>query len=173
MDLTDKEYFESIKNAFDFLPSLFTSDTGLALTDTEQFLIVKQTNTFKVNVQEGLPIVKGGGSEKAIKTKTSHQMRYPKETFGFPIISRSVPIINKSTGNVVGTIIYAVSQEKENNITEMAHDLKSFAEQLTASAQEMASSAEEISAAPGKDFARCFTPQSFYYYETSHTQHLL
>lgn len=144
MDVSDKEYFESIKNIFDILPSMFNSSTGFALTDTEQFLMVKQADTFDTNVKEGHLLTKGGMAEKAINTRTRQQTRYPKEVYGFPIISACVPIINKCTGNVLGTIIYSVSQERENNVMEMANELKSFAEQLTGSAQEMASSAEEL-----------------------------
>ena len=144
MELTDKEYFESIKNVFDILPSLFTSDAGFVLTDTEQFIIVRQANSFDTNTREGQALQKDGMAKQVIRTKTRQQTHYPKEMFGFPIISNCAPIINKSTGNVLGTIICSVSQEKENDVMEMANDLQSFAEQLSASAQEMAGSAEEL-----------------------------
>lgn len=145
MSITDNEYFESIKNVFDILPSFFTEDTALALTDTEKFLTVRQASSFKLQIEEGMPIVKNGASEQSMRNKSVSQMRYPKEAFGFPIISRAVPIVNKGTGNALGTIIYAVSQEKESKLIEMAQDLNTFVEQLTGSAQEMAGSAEQLS----------------------------
>jgi ubiquinone biosynthesis protein UbiJ len=146
MVISDKEYLESIKNVFDFLPSLFNADTGLALTDTEHFLIIKQPKSFKLNVKEGMEIVKGGATEKAILSRTIQTFSYPKEAFGFPIAGKAVPIINNTTGNVVASVLFAMSQEKENNVIEMVDNLKSYAEQLTLSAQEMASSSEELSA---------------------------
>lgn len=146
MELSDEEYFQSIKNVFDMLPLLFTADTGIGLTDVEKFVIYKQPKTFKVKLKGDEMLPKGGVAEKVMKTKTSFVQKYGKEVFGVPIISTIVPVVNKSTGNSLGTIVYSVSQEKESNIIEMANNLKVFAEQLTASAQEMAGSAEELSA---------------------------
>lgn len=145
MDISDRDYLESIGNAFDFLPLLFNADIALGLTDTEHFLITRQPESFKLNVKEGMELVKGGASEKAILSKTIQKFSYPKEAFGFPIIGRAVPVINSNSGNAVGTVVFAMSQEKENNVIEVVNDLKSYAEQLTASAQAMASSAEEMS----------------------------
>lgn len=146
MGLSDQDYLASVQNTFGLLPTLFTSDIGMALTDLEKFLIVNQPQTFKLNITEGMPLVKGGVSEQAILTKTSHQLRYPKEAFGFPIVGKGVPIVNPATQNVVGTIVYAASQEKEDRVVRMAQDLKSFSHQLTASAQELAGSSEEMAA---------------------------
>ncbi|WP_066020443.1 MULTISPECIES: methyl-accepting chemotaxis protein [Clostridium] len=146
MELSDDEYFQSIKNVFDILPLLFTSDPVVLLTDKERFLLVKQPKTFKVNVVNGQELPDNGAASKAINTRTTIVKKFPKETFGFPVISTVIPIINKSTGNALGTLVYSVSQERECNIVEMANNLKGFAEQLTASAQEMAGSAEELSA---------------------------
>jgi methyl-accepting chemotaxis protein len=144
MDVTDKEYFESIKNVFEILPAMFTSGTGFVLTDTSKFLIVKQADTFNTNAREGQEISKGGMAEQVIKTKTRQKMKYGKEVFGSPIVTTCTPIINKNTGNVLGTIMYSVSQEKENDVMEMSNELKSYSDQLSGSAQEMASSSEEL-----------------------------
>lgn len=146
MNLSDEEYFQSLKNVFDLLPLLFTSDTSLGLADTKNFLLVSQAKSFKVNVENGDKLPDNGAAAKAISTKTAVIQKYPKEAFGFPIISTIMPIINKSTGNALGIIVYSVSQETEANIVEMANNLQAFAQQLTASAQEMAGSAEELSA---------------------------
>jgi uncharacterized phage infection (PIP) family protein YhgE len=143
MDLTDKEYFDSIKNVFEILPAMFP-DTGFVLTNTSKFLIVKQANTFDTNAREGQEISKGGMAEQVMKTKTRQQTKYGKEVFGCPIVTTCTPIINNSTGNILGTMIYSVSQEKENNVMEMANELKSYSDQLSGSAQEMASSSEEL-----------------------------
>lgn len=145
MNLSDDEYFQSIKNVFDLLPLLFTSDTSIGLTDKENFLLVIPAKSFKIKVENGDKLSDNGAASKAINTKTTITQKYPKEIYGFPIISTIVPIINKSTGNVLGTLVYSISQEKEANIIEMANNLQAFAQQLTASAQEMAGSAEELS----------------------------
>lgn len=146
MDLTDEEYFQSVKNIYNFLPLLFKSDACIGLTDTKQFLAYKQAKSFKLDLEKVRILPDDGSVKKVIKSRTTFVYRYPKETFGFPIITTIIPLINKSTNNVLGTFMYSISQEAEANIVDMANTLKGFAEQLTGSAQEMAGSAEELSA---------------------------
>ncbi|OPJ59723.1 methyl-accepting chemotaxis protein [Clostridium oryzae] len=146
MEISDEQYFESINNLFDVLPNLFPSDTAVGLTNTEKFVFVKQSDSFKLNVEVGTTLTEDGASKNAIRTKNVDRRSSPKELFGYSINTTTVPVINNSTGNVLGTIVCAVSQEKVDNVISVANDLKTFSEQLTASAQQMASSAEELSA---------------------------
>ncbi|MDT8715953.1 chemotaxis protein [Clostridium sp. 19966] len=144
MGLNDESFFSSLKNVFTVLPTVFASDAAIAITDNENFILFKQAETFELNIQEGMELVSGGVSEKAIKTRKKHSLRYPKEAFGFPIMAYGVPIINPDTNNVVGSITYAVSLEKENEVIEMANELQSFSEELAASSEEFASLTEEL-----------------------------
>ena len=145
MKLSDEEYFLAFKVVFDTLPNLFTSDMAISITDLEKFVLVRQAKSFDLNVFEGMELVKGGSSERAIKTKEKQTARYPKEAFGFPIIAAAIPLVNNYTGNVVGTITYGVSLEKENLVGEMISEIREFSSELAASSEEMASSAEELS----------------------------
>ena len=145
MYLNDEDFFSTAKLFFNVLPSLFTADTALFLTDKEKFVFVQHAKTFKLAIKENDNLIKGGSSERAIITKQRQNTNYPKEKFGFPIIAYGVPLINGTTGNVVGTIAFAISLENEYAVFEMAGELQSFAEQLTASTQELAGSAQELS----------------------------
>lgn len=142
--VSDEEFFNMIKTFFDTLPLLFVADTALYLTDTGKFVMAKQAKTFNMPIKIDDNIIKGGSSERAILTKERQRTRYDKEKFGFPITAYAIPLINASTGNVVGTIAYAISQEKENNILGMSEELQAFSEELTASSQQLASSAQEL-----------------------------
>ena len=145
MYTSDEEFFEALKKIFSILPTLFLSDVVIGITDKEKFVLVKQGETFKININEGMLIVKGGASDKAISTRQKQVARYPKETFGFPIAAYSVPIINSNTGNVLGTITYATSYEKEQDLFNMANELNAFSEQFSTSSQKLASTTEELS----------------------------
>lgn len=142
--ITDEELIESFKKVFYVLPSLFMSDIGIGLTDNEKFLLVQQAKTFKLEIEVGMPLVEGGSSAKAIATKKRQEARYPKEAFGFPIIAYSVPIVNSSTGNAVGTITYAVSLEKEQEVFHISEEIKKFSDQLSESSRLLANSTETI-----------------------------
>jgi hypothetical protein len=142
--MTDEEYFQSVLNVFDSIQGIFTSNEGVVLTDTKQYIFVRQSEAFPTNAKEGQKLLEGAIAEKIIRTRSRQQVRYSKELFGTAIVTTGAPIINKKTGNVLGTIIYTVSQEKEESVKEMANELKMYSEQFTASAQEMASSSEEV-----------------------------
>lgn len=144
MIITDEEFFTALKTTFTVLPTLFIADVAIGLTDKERFIFIKQAKTFKLNISEGMPLVKGGSSENAIKTRERHSVNYPKETFGFPVVVHGIPVINPYTNNVVGTITYGVSLEKEKEVIEMANELQMFSEEMAAASEELASSTQEV-----------------------------
>jgi len=117
----------------------------IAITDKEKYVLIKQAETFKLSINEDMPIVKGGASEIAMRTGQRQSLRYPKEAFGFPVTVYAIPVINPSTKNVVGTITYAISLQKEHELNEMANELQAFSEELTASSEELATSTQELS----------------------------
>lgn len=146
MCLNDEEYFLAVKSVFDLLPNLFVSEAAFTITDKEKYVLVKQANSFEVNVWEGKSLDPNSAAMKTIKTKEKHMKRYSKEEFGHPVMAYSVPIINSYSENVLGTISYTVSLEKESEVIEMANELRNFSEDLAASSEELASSTEELSA---------------------------
>ncbi|WP_291718882.1 methyl-accepting chemotaxis protein [Clostridium sp.] len=145
MDLSDEEFFSAVKASFNVLPLLFRSDVGIAITDKEEYVVAKQPESFKLNLSVGVKLAENSAALKAIKTKKKQMARWPKEVFGFPVIAYSVPLVNDSTGNCVGTISYVVSLEEENKLMGMVDELKDLSIELAASSQELASSTEELS----------------------------
>ena len=146
MKISDEEFFGALKTGFSVLPTLFTCDVAMSITDKEKFVLFKQAETFKLNINEDMPIVKDGVSENAIKTRARQTLNYPKEAFGFPINAYGVPIVNPSTNNVVGTITYATSLQKENELNEMIDHIQTFSEELASSSEELSASTQEIAA---------------------------
>lgn len=144
MENSDEIFFESVKKAFNFIPNLFNSDTAVSLTDNKQIVLSRDAKSFRLNIDNNMNLPKGGVSEKAITTKKKQVASYPKEIFGFPIIAYAVPLINNSTGNVVGTITYAASKEREDKLIEMATELKDFSKGLALSSETLAESATSM-----------------------------
>ncbi|MDP4145495.1 MAG: methyl-accepting chemotaxis protein [Bacillota bacterium] len=145
MSRSDEEFFGALKTIFSVLPKLFSSDVAIGVTDKEKFMLVKQADTFKINISEGTLLKKGDMTYKTIMTKEKQSVQYPKDVYGFPIMAYCVPVINPNTNNLVGTINYCVSMEKQNAITEMVNELQAFSQELAASSQELASSTQELS----------------------------
>lgn len=145
MNLSDEEFFSAVKASFNVLPLLFRSDVGIAITDKEEYVLAKQPESFKLNLSVGVKLAENSAAIKAIKTKKKQMACWSKEVFGFPVTAYSVPLVNDSTGNCVGTISYVVSLEEENKLMGMVDELKDLSTELAASSQELASSTEELS----------------------------
>lgn len=144
MILDDEQFFSIFKTIFKIFPSLLNSDNIVFLTDKEKYVLINPAKTFHINVEVGTMLLENSAALRAVKTKQNQGAKYTKETYGFPIRVHSVPLVNESTGNAVGTITYAISLEKESTVIDMANELSNFSEELAASSQELASSTEEI-----------------------------
>ena len=141
---TDEDFFSALKTVFHILPGLFLADVSFSLTDRERFVFFKQAETFKQNVNEGDGLIRDGAADKAIKTGKRQVVRFPRETLGCPVVVHAVPVINQSTGNILGAICYSVNQEKEQAVLDLAGELQQCAGELSATSQELAGAAETL-----------------------------
>lgn len=146
MDKSDSEYLEALLIVADVLPSLFSSDVAIGITDLECYIHTIQAKTFQLAVESNSPFPKDGVCDIAIRERKSASSKFSKKVFGFPVNCLAVPVINPSTDHVIGTIVYAISMEMENKVHEMVNELQAFSEELTASAQELSGSTQEIAA---------------------------
>ncbi|SFG84474.1 Methyl-accepting chemotaxis protein (MCP) signalling domain-containing protein [Desulfotomaculum arcticum] len=144
MPISDEVYFESIKNVFPMLPSLFSADVAMGLTDKEKLVAIVPARTFRLAIKEDQLLSEGSPPDTAMKTREKQVNRIPKDVYGFPIISYALPVINEHTGNVLGTILLGVSQEKEQNLKQMSDSLQTFAEELADSTGELAGSSQAL-----------------------------
>lgn len=145
MNISDEELIETLKIMCDVFPKLFSDDMALGITDKEQFVAVHQAKTFKLSIEVGSKLNKNDMTEKAVNSREKQSVNYPKEAFGFPIAGHCVPVINPSTNNVVATINFAISLEKQNAIMEMINELQSFSGELASSSEELADTTQELS----------------------------
>ncbi|WP_331000765.1 methyl-accepting chemotaxis protein [Clostridium guangxiense] len=145
MNISDEELFSAVKIMNSVLPKLFSDDVAIGITDKEKFVDVHQAKTFKLNIEEGTKLSKGDMTDMTVKSRKKQSVNYPKEAFGFPIASHCVPVINPNTNNVVATINFAVSMEKQNTVMEMVTELQEFSEELASTTQQLSSNSENMS----------------------------
>lgn len=150
MNISDEELLSALKIMCNVFPKLFSRDVALGITDKEKFIAAHQAETFKLSIEEGSQLRKGDMTEKAVNSREKQSENYPKEVFGFPIASHCIPVINPSTNNVVGTINFAVSMEKQSTVTEMVNELQEFSQGLVSSSEELESTTQELSSTRGR-----------------------
>ncbi|MFB9329261.1 methyl-accepting chemotaxis protein [Paenibacillus aurantiacus] len=148
MTMTDTQYFESYMTSFPVLEQLFSVDAAIALTDKEQFVRYKASSTFTLHLKEGSKLAteadKKAIAEFALETGQTQTARYPKEYFGFPIAAKAIPLMNPDTGNTVGTLLIAISQEREQMLADIAAQLQAFAGVLAQSSGKLAAGSEQV-----------------------------
>ncbi len=143
--MNDYSYLEQITHFCKLLPDLYTSDVAVTVTDLEKHLVIIQPKTFKFNANINDPIRKGGGHEKAIKTKQTVIAKLPTELFGFSVVTHSAPIFNAETGKVIGAISIAISQERESAIMDMASELLSSSKTMETFSHNLFDSSSKLS----------------------------
>lgn len=143
--MLDDQYFDAIKKVFNSLTLAFSNATVI-LDDKEKHLIVKNSSKFQLNIREGSVPPEGGAVKRAMQKKQKQVVTYSKERYGIPVIISSIPLINDSTGNVIGALTIASSRENEENVLDMSKKLQIISENLSASSKQLSGSMQEMAA---------------------------
>lgn len=143
--MTNEMYLQLAMDFCKQLPDLYPTDIALTVTDNTKHLYMQQASTFRLNIKDGDPIREGGGVSKTIQTKRSVVARIPSETYGFPVVTHSIPLINPENNQVVGALSVAVSQEREGQVIQMSDDLMQFTTQIRTNSEYIATSSKNMS----------------------------
>lgn len=145
MQLTNEMILDSYSQMATVIPQLYPADVAVTITDREKHLVMIQADSFKMNLKIHDPIRENGGIHKCITTGSSVVARVPKELYGFPVITHSVPIFGENSRQVIGAISVAVSLERETQVLEMANTLLTLAKKMENSSGNLANESELLS----------------------------
>ena len=104
-----------------YIQQLVPFDCSIAVTDREKFLIDRMAKDFELECNEGKPIPKRSGISKAIQSGKVQHTILPKEVYGIPFKSVTVPVTDEK-GNIVG-VFAGLSMKTEETLKEAAHSL--------------------------------------------------
>ncbi len=85
---------ESLKISLPLVQRLFPIDVMFALADGEKFIYYLPGAKLDIRIQEGMAIPPSGGIRKALETGETVSADIPKEIYGLPFKSTSMPIRN-------------------------------------------------------------------------------
>ena len=132
-----------------YIQQLVPFDCSIAVTDREKFLIDRMAKDFELECNEGKPIPKRSGISKAIQSGKVQHTILPKEVYGIPFKSVTVPVTDEK-GNIVGVFAIGLSMKTEETLKEAAHSLLQPMRRLLplprsfAAAQELVSEMEKL-----------------------------
>ncbi|AKL97264.1 methyl-accepting chemotaxis protein [Clostridium aceticum] len=126
-----------------YLQDLIDEDCIIGIGDTETFLKYLPGKELDVKAVEGAPLKKGDVMYRCLQENKKIVEIIPKEIFGIPFKSVTIPIKNHQ-GNPVGTISIGRSLKRQHRHTELIENIAAALEEITANIDEISSSANEI-----------------------------
>lgn len=97
MDINTPEYDDiiaSFEKVLPYLPHMFDDEISVALTDKTKFLLNQCCDSLPLKSEYGDPIPENGAAWESIKTGKVIVREVPKEVYGSPFRSYSVPLKN-------------------------------------------------------------------------------
>lgn len=86
------QLLESLKISLPLVQRLFPIDVMFALADVEKFVYYLPGVELDVRIGEGMPVPPSGGIRAALETGETVSANIPKEIYGLPFKSTSMPI---------------------------------------------------------------------------------
>ncbi|MGN7762871.1 methyl-accepting chemotaxis protein [Paenibacillus sp. 22594] len=138
-----EQLLESLKISLPLVQQLFPLDVMFALADVEKFIYYLPGKELDIRIQEGTPIPQNGGLRLALETGETASANIPKEIYGWPFKSSSIPIKDKN-GAVVGVFTIGISLSNQETLSYAANSLAVTSEQISSTSEEIAGTASEL-----------------------------
>lgn len=144
MSESDEQLLKTFQQLLPYVRSAFRQDVSVAMTNREIYLACFP-GSLDLNLTAGMVIKPDSAADKAIKQRQRVIVRGDNKLFGVPYVAVAVPVFNL-TGDAIGGIIIAESVERQENVKEMANQLKDSIHMLASTTEEISAQAEEIAA---------------------------
>ncbi|OKP83613.1 hypothetical protein A3844_20640 [Paenibacillus helianthi] len=137
------QLLESLKISLPLVQQLFPLDVMFALADVEKFIYYLPGKELDIRIQEGTPVPQSGGLRLALETGEAASANIPKEIYGWPFKSSSIPIKDKN-GAVAGVFTIGISLSNQETLSYAANSLAVTSEEISSTSEEIAGTASEL-----------------------------
>lgn len=117
-NMNDHETMKAFYTMIPYFHHFIDNDLVFTMSNTERFLLVKDSPKLKMASKTGDRIPKGCAADVCLRQKTVVNVLVPENVFGVPLKTVGIPVFEK--GCVVGTMVIGMSMEKKNNVTKMS-----------------------------------------------------
>lgn len=146
----NKQYENEVERLLDSLgvslplvQKLFPIDVMFALANTETFIYYLPGNEIDIKIQTGMPIPSSGGIRQALDSGENVSANIPKEIYGLPFKSSSLPIKDEA-GAVIGVFTIGISLKNQETLSYAANSLARTSEEINATSEEIAVTASDL-----------------------------
>jgi transcriptional regulator of acetoin/glycerol metabolism len=120
-------------------------DTGITLTNRENFLLYKPGKKLDLKVPPNAQVKPGSGVYRAMQEKRRVAVRFDNTLYGMPYTSVATPVYDENR-EVIGAIAITQPVELEENIKQMSASLVDNISALAATSEEISAQTQEIAA---------------------------
>jgi hypothetical protein len=144
-NIAERKYtlLEAVLKIAPLIQKLVPLDCSVAVTDREKFLADHLPQGFDFRDNTGNSIPKESGVYRAIHSGNPQASVLPKEIYGVPFKSVTVPVKDESD-NIIGCIALGLSLKTQETLVEAAHSFASTHEEIVVATEEVAASAQEL-----------------------------
>lgn len=137
------QLLESLQIALPLVQRLFPLDVMFALADVEKFLYYLPGNGLDIRIQEGTPVPPQGGIRMALDTGEVISANIPKEIYGAPFKSSSMPVRNRD-GEIAGVFTIGISLSNQETLSDAANSLVVTSDEIRSTSEEIAGTASDL-----------------------------
>ncbi|AIQ51030.1 putative sensory transducer protein YfmS [compost metagenome] len=137
------QLLESLKISLPLVQRLFPIDVMFALADVEKFVYYLPGVELDVRIGEGMPVPPSGGIRAALETGETVSANIPKEIYGLPFKSTSMPI-RDGEGGVTGVFTIGISLSNQETLSDAANLLTVTSEEISLTSEEIAGTASDL-----------------------------
>ena len=142
---TAEEILDRLVYSMPVIQGALNEDTGISLTNRENFLLYKPGKNLDLKVPFHAPVKPGSGVDRAMQERRRVALRFDSTLYGVPYTSVAVPVYGDS-GEVIGAIAITQPVELQESIKRMSGGLLDNISALAATSEEISAQTEEIAA---------------------------
>lgn len=138
-----EQLLESLKISLPLVQRLFPLDVMFALADMEKFIYYLPGIELDIRIQEGTKVPPSGGIRMALESGEMVSANIPKEIYGWPFKSSSMPIRDRS-GTITGVFTIGISLSNQETLSSAANSLAVTSEEISSTSEEIADTASVL-----------------------------
>ena len=116
--ISENELMQSFYNMLPYFKYIVGEEVGFTMSNTQNFLLVRNTDTLKINLSAGDAIPKGSAADICLQKKEVIDVVIPEKVFGFAVRTIGIPVFEK--GQIAGTMVISFSADRFQQISRLS-----------------------------------------------------
>ncbi|AOR24355.1 methyl-accepting chemotaxis protein [Clostridium taeniosporum] len=141
--ISDNELMQAFYTLMPYFKYYFEDELIFTISNTENFLLVKESENLKMNSKTGDTIPEGCAADVCLKAKKQVSVMVPENVFGVPLKTIAIPVFENN--EMAGTIVIGMSVERKEKMVHMSNNLSESLEQIGSNLFDMSSGLQKIS----------------------------